>query len=155
MTPGQKEFWVPVFEAMKNLRARKRTNSKLHPHVKSARSKNWTYATKQSNGTAMEGKCLITENFNVYENMKVIYVYCSLRNEYESDPCSNKQYLSNSENKAWKKKNSCKDQILCTTEVTQQVGLKQPMKSLLELLASSPNSFKCCLVCIRKPIIFI
>lgn len=41
---------------------------------------------------------------NVYENMKVIYVYCSLRNEYESDPCSNKQYLSNSENKAWKKK---------------------------------------------------
>ena len=37
--------------------------------------------------------------------MKIIYVNCSLRDEYESDLPSNEHYLNSycSENKAWKK----------------------------------------------------
>ena len=35
--------------------------------------------------------------------MKIIYVNCGWRNEYESDPRSYEHYLSNVENKAWKK----------------------------------------------------
>ena len=34
--------------------------------------------------------------------MKFIYVNCSWRNEYGSDPCSYEHYLSNNENKVWK-----------------------------------------------------
>ena len=34
--------------------------------------------------------------------MKIIYVNCRLRYEYESDLGSNEHYLSGSENKAWK-----------------------------------------------------
>ena len=35
--------------------------------------------------------------------MKIIYVNCGWRREYESDLRSNEHYLSSSENKAWKK----------------------------------------------------
>ena len=35
--------------------------------------------------------------------MKIICVNCGLRNEYESDLRSNKHFLSNGENKAWKR----------------------------------------------------
>ena len=36
-------------------------------------------------------------------DMKIIYMNCGWRNEYESDPRSYEHYLSNGENKAWKK----------------------------------------------------
>ena len=36
--------------------------------------------------------------------MKIIFVNCGLRREYQSDLRSNEHYLSSSENKAWKKK---------------------------------------------------
>ena len=38
--------------------------------------------------------------------MKIIYVNCLLRNEYESDLHSNEQYLSSSNNNAWKNSSS-------------------------------------------------
>ena len=41
------------------------------------------------------------------EYMKIIYVKSGLRDKYESDPHSNEHYLSNSENKAWKKIQAC------------------------------------------------
>ena len=37
------------------------------------------------------------------EYMKIICVNCGLRNEYESDLRSNEHFLSNDENKAWKR----------------------------------------------------
>ena len=39
--------------------------------------------------------------------MKIVYVNCGLRNEYESDLRNNKHYLSNSESKVWKKIQAC------------------------------------------------
>ena len=39
--------------------------------------------------------------------MKVIYLNCGLRREYESDLRSNEHYFSGSENKAWKKIQAC------------------------------------------------
>ena len=36
------------------------------------------------------------------EYIRIIYVNCGLRNEYESNVCSNEHYLSSGENKAWK-----------------------------------------------------
>ena len=35
--------------------------------------------------------------------MKIICVNCGLRNEYESDLRSHEHFLSNDENKAWKR----------------------------------------------------
>ena len=37
------------------------------------------------------------------EYMKIICVNCGFRNEYESDLRSNEHFLSNGENKAWKR----------------------------------------------------
>ena len=38
-----------------------------------------------------------------FEYMKIMYMNCGLRNEYESGVCINEHYLSSSENEAWKK----------------------------------------------------
>ena len=38
-----------------------------------------------------------------FEYMKIMYMNCGLRNEYESGLCINEHYLSSSENEAWKK----------------------------------------------------
>ena len=39
--------------------------------------------------------------------MKIIYVNCASRREYESDIRNNEHCFSSSENKAWKKKHQC------------------------------------------------
>ena len=38
-----------------------------------------------------------------FEYMKIMYMNCGLRNEYESGLWINEHYLSSSQNKAWKK----------------------------------------------------
>ena len=44
-----------------------------------------------------------TNSVHDCEYMKIICVNCGLRNKYESDLRSNEHFLSNDENRAWKR----------------------------------------------------
>ena len=49
--------------------------------------------------------------------MKFIYVNCSWRNEYGSDPCSYEHYLNKNENKVWKNSGLYDSSIFITTKL--------------------------------------
>ena len=73
-----------------------------------------------------------------FEYMKIMYMNCGLRNEYESGLCINEHYLSSSENEAWKKIDSSLHGFITNQQNGLLAQLVEHWTGIAEVIGSNP-----------------
>ena len=73
-----------------------------------------------------------------FEYMKIMYMNCGLKNEYESGLCINEHYLSSSENEAWKKIDSSLHGFITNQQNGLLAQLVEHWTGIAEVIGSNP-----------------